>query len=240
MSVIGRRQFIVQGAAAVAALTTRGPVQAGSTEVDLGLVLAVDMSRSISEDEHRIPVDGYAEAFRTKEVVDTIKCGPIGVIAVTLVEWAKTNRTFQMVDWTVISDAVSAGQFASLIEAIPYTPENGTSIGGAITYAHQLLDRAPLQPLRRVIDISGDGTSDDGRLLASARSLAVGAGITINGLPICVDGHLEVARYYRDSVIGGPGAFVVIATGFDDFSQSVQRKLVLEIAGTNSSEAVYA
>ena len=199
MPALGRRQFIIQGAAAVAALTTRSPVQAASTEVDLGLVLAVDMSRSISEDEHRIQVDGYAEAFR-KWLPSSTRWPPVAIalIAVTLVEWAKTNRTFQMVDWTVISDAVSAGQFASLVEAIPYTPENGTSIGGAITYAHQLLDRAPIQPLRRVIDISGDGTSDEGPLLASARSLAVGAGITINGLPICVDGHLEVARYYRD------------------------------------------
>src|SRR5436190_22516640 len=114
------------------------------------------------------------------------------------------------IGWTLIRDGTSAGAFASMIETIPYLPESGTSLGSATC----LLNRMAYRPLRRVIDISGDGRSLEPGLLAAARDIAVAGGITINGLPICTDGKMAIADYYAAKVIGGPGAFLVVAESF--------------------------
>jgi len=119
---------------------------------------------------------------------------------------------------------------------IPYTPESGTSIGGAIRSATHLLDHIAYRPLRRVIDVSGDGTSLEPGLLAVARDIAVAGGITINGLPICEDGKTAVADYYAAKVIGGLGAFLVVADAFRSFPIAIRRKLALEIAGETGDE----
>jgi Protein of unknown function (DUF1194) len=230
MSSIQRRQFIIHGTAAAAAMTLRlRAARAEPTEVDLALVLAIDISRSISKDEHRLQLDGYAAAFRSADVIDAIGDG---VIAVTLLQWAKKPPPMQAIGWTLIRDGASASRFASLIEAIPYTPENGTSIGGALGSAMHLLDQVAQRPLRRVIDVSGDGKSVDPDLLAVERDIAIARGITINGLPICEDGKTDVAEYYAAKVIGGPGAFLVVAKGFRSFSAAIRRKLTIEIAGS--------
>lgn len=232
MPIISRRQFIVEGAAVVAAVTAlHAPALGETMEVDLALVLAVDISKSVSRDEHRIQLDGYAAAFRDADVVAAITGGACGIIAVTLLEWAHTSQVLQAVDWTLIRDADSAGAFAEKVQAIPYRPGEETSIGGAISYATDLLDRVPCRPLRRVIDVSGDGTSMDTRLLAAARKRSIEAGITINGLPISQDGKRAIVDYYNKRVIGGPRAFLIVADGFASFPQAVRRKLVLEIAG---------
>jgi len=184
MSTISRRQLIVQGSAAIAAtaLWLRA-ARSEPVEVDLALVLAVDVSRSISADEHRIQCQGYAAAFRGADVISAIASGAEAAIAVTLLEWANTSFGVQAVGWTIIRDADSTEGFAAAVETIPYRPEKGTSIGGAIIAGTRLLSRMPYLTSRRVIDVSGDGESLDPELLMAARQSAITKGITINGLP---------------------------------------------------------
>jgi hypothetical protein len=238
MTGILRRRLLIQGGAAIAAMALPriAAAPAEPADVDLALVLAVDISRSVSKDEHRLQLDGYAAAFRSADVIDAIGRGAGGVIAVTLLQWANRPLPIQTIGWTLIRDRASAGAFASIIEAIPYTPESGTSIGGAIRSATHLLDHIAYSPLRRVIDVSGDGTSLEPGLLAAARDIAVAGGITINGLPICEDGKPAVADYYAAKVIGGAGAFLVVADAFRSFPTAIRRKLALEIAGETGNE----
>jgi hypothetical protein len=240
MTSISRRRLIAQGSAALAApvLSPMPGTQAESMEVDLALVLAVDISRSVSKDEHRLQLEGYAAAFRSAEVIDAVSRGAVGAIAVSLLQWANKAMTIQTIGWTLIGDRASASDLAARIEAIPYTPQAGTSIGGALTAATALLQHTPYRPLRRVIDVSGDGTSIDPDLLNSARAAALAAGVTINGLPICDDGKRIVADYYAERVIGGPGAFLIVADGFHSFSSAIRRKLSLEIAGNAPRRSV--
>jgi hypothetical protein len=203
---------------------------AGPPRVDLALVLAIDVSKSISAEEHRLQVDGYAEAFRDRAVLGAIADGANGAIVVTVLEWANTRSPLQAIGWTLVKDRASAESLAAAIEVLPYRGLKGTSIGSAIDFSHRLLDVAPCIPTRRVIDISGDGKSMHAVRLASARASAIGEEVTINGLPIGgTDAGL--ADYYGKAVIGGAGAFLVVAEGFADFDSAVLRKLVLEIAG---------
>lgn len=237
----GRRYVI--GAIAVLGATLNatiglGGAQAASREVDLALVLAIDISASVSADEHRLQLEGYARAFRSAAILDAIAAGGNASIAVTVLEWANTRAPMQSVSWTLIGDAKTAEAFAAMIEALPYHPVRGTSIGSAIAFAHQLLDEVPYSPLRRVVDISGDGKSMQEPRLASARLAALDAGITINGLPISDNRDSDLADYYSHWVIGGPGAFLVLADGFTSFDQAIHQKLVLEIADTTLGVAV--
>lgn len=239
MTTISRRQMIVQGGAAVAAVALRvHPARAGQTEVDLALVLAVDISRSISADEYRLQLEGYAAAFGSRDVVNAIASGANGAIAVALLEWSKSWIAIEAIGWTLIRDPASAHGLATTIAAIPYRPQSGTSIGAAISSATDLLERVPYRPIRRVIDVSGDGESAYPDLLATARSLAIHKGITINGLPLCDGGNTRIADYYARHVIGGPGAFLVAAQGFRDLADAVRRKLVLEIAGEKTEDGL--
>ena len=199
--------------------------------VDLALVLAIDVSRSITTDGHRLQLGGYAAAFRSRAVLDAISAGADGSIAVTVLEWANTPEPLQTIGWIQISDAASADAFAAALEALPYRPLKGTSIGSAVDFSHRLLDSAPFISARRVIDISGDGESMDPARLARARAAAIGDGVTINGLPIRTSSEPTLPKYYGDAVIGGPSAFLVIAEGFTNFDEAILRKLVIEIAG---------
>jgi hypothetical protein len=205
--------------------------------VDLALVLAIDVSKSVSAEEHRLQIDGYAGAFRDRAVLEAIVDGGNGAIAVTVLEWANTRSPLQVVGWTLIRDRASAESLAAAMEELPYRGLKGTSIGSAIDFSHHLLDVAPCIPARRVIDISGDGRSMHAVRLASARASAIGEKVTINGLPI---GGTDtgLADYYGTEVIGGPGAFLVVAQGFDDFDSAVLKKLVLEIAGKEPASTI--
>lgn len=236
---IARRQLILQGSAALASMAVPCIPLASTerAEVDLALVLAVDISRSISWDEHRIQLDGYAAAFWSDELVDTITRGPNGAVAVTLLQWAGSAVGIQRIGWTLIRDRSSAEKFAGMTAAIPYEPEWSTSIGGAIRSAMRLFAELPYRPLRRVIDVSGDGISIEAGLLAAERALAVAAAITINGLPICTNGKRVVADFYASEVIGGPGAFLVVAKDFASFPGAIRRKLTLEIASKSPPAA---
>jgi hypothetical protein len=205
--------------------------QRGLPHVDLALVLAIDVSKSITVDEHRLQLGGYAMAFRSRAVLDAISGGANGSIAVTVLEWANTPAPFQVVGWTLISDAASTEALAAALEALPYRPLKGTSIGSAVDVSHRLFDSAPCISARRVIDISGDGESMDPARLVQARAAAVRDGVTINGLPIRSSTEPTLPKYYAEAVIGGPGAFLVVAEGFTNFDQAILKKLVIEIAG---------
>jgi hypothetical protein len=207
-----------------------GDALAEPARLDLALVLAIDISKSISAEEHRLQRDGYASAFRDAHVLAAIADGAHGAIAVTVLEWANTRAPLQPIGWMVVSDPASAEALATAIEVLPYRPMKGTSIGSAIDFGHRLLDAAPCVATRRVIDISGDGKSMHAARLLTARAAAISDRVTINGLPI-EGANLDLGRYYGDNVIGGPGSFLVVAENFASFDRAILAKLVLEIAG---------
>lgn len=215
------------------------PVAAQPQPVDLELVLAVDISGSIDEEESRLQRSGYISALTDSRVIDAIQSGPNGRIAVTYMEWASDDYQKVVIGWTVISDAESARAFTGALAAAPRVNGLWTSISAAIDFAVRQFAPDRFTSPRQVIDISGDGTNNNGRAVYTARDEAVVMGITINGLPILsVDDDPFAVRlfksldaYYTDHVIGGPGAFMIPARGFDDFASAVLTKLMREIAG---------
>lgn len=216
----------------LAAVMASAPARAA--DVDTALVLAVDISSSVNEERYRLQMLGYAEAFRDPAVVASIGQGPNGAIAVTLVQWSDYGEYRQTIGWTVVHDAGTAHRFASAIAETGRPPGGSTSISGAIDASAQLLResgyRAPW-----VIDISADGLNNNGRPVADARDAAVAAGITINGLPILSE-HPHLDTYFRDQVIGGPGAFAMVAESFQSFSRAIRQKLIVEIARADPAE----
>lgn len=218
------------GWAALVATAAAQPAPRGRDKVDLQLVLAVDASGSVNDERFALQQKGYAEAFRHKQVLQAIRSGHHGAIAVIMVQWTGPRLQRIAAPWTRISDGASAEDFAAVIEQAPRMLfGGGTSISGAIDFAAGLFATSPFAGDRHVIDISGDGINNRGRPTVFARDEAVAAGIVINGLPIlALEPGLD--SYYRQSVIGGPGAFVVVAESYDTFGEAIRRKLVLEIA----------
>jgi hypothetical protein len=201
--------------------------------VSVGLVLAVDVSGSVSQDRFELQREGYATAFRSPAVLQAIQSTSTGSIAVAMVQWTGPGLHVVAVDWTLIDDPASAEGFAAAIERAPRALYGGgTSISGAIDYAREMLARAPYQGQRLVIDVSGDGANNRGRPVEDARDEAVQAGVIINGLPILtLEPELDV--YYRQDVIGGPGAFVIAVKRYEEFAAAMRNKLITEIAGMN-------
>jgi hypothetical protein len=197
---------------------------------DILLVLAVDASGSVNQTRFELQRRGYADAFRSQQVLSAIEGGSTRSIAVTMVQWTGPAMQVQVVPWMLVKDAGSAQALADAIERAPRQLfGGGTSISGAIDHAMLILPNAPYLGLKRVIDISGDGSNNRGRDVREARDEAVKAGVVINGLPI-VSLEFDLDKYYFNNVIGGPGAFIVPADSYDNFAQAVLRKLVLEIA----------
>jgi hypothetical protein len=211
--------------------------QAQGVEVDVELVLAVDVSRSISPEELMIQRLGYAEALTSPEVLAAIGDGLLGRIAITYIEWAGARAQRTVIDWTVIETSAEAQRFADEILGNTLGTMRRTSISGALEYAAGSFEGNGFDGLRRVIDISGDGPNNDGPPVTEVRDAVVARGITINGLPLMTNtggGFQELPDldiYFRDCVIGGPMAFVIPVTGWDQFADAVRRKLVLELAG---------
>ncbi|HEY9343761.1 MAG TPA: DUF1194 domain-containing protein [Inquilinus sp.] len=203
------------------------------TAVDLELVLAVDVSGSIDAEEAALQRRGYLDALTSRKVIRAIEVGPLGRIALAYVEWGDREHQRVVVGWRLISGRASALAVADEIAGAGRQVWLNTSISGAIDFSVRLFDRSGFESPRRIIDISGDGYSNDGREAPAARDDAIAAGVTINGLPILDDlivpGGLD--RYYAEEVIGGPGAFQVVANDFADFGRAIQTKLALEVAG---------
>jgi hypothetical protein len=212
------------------------------TEVDLALVLAVDVSRSMDVDEQRLQRDGFVEAFRSDAVHEAIRKGAIGRIAVTYVEWSGPEQQSVVVPWTLVDGPDRAIGFSNRLASTPIGLIFSTSISGAIDFSVRLFARSEVDALRRVIDISGDGPNNTGRTVTIARDDAVAKGITINGLPFMLkrpSGRGEIENldlYYRDCVIGGPGAFIVPVRERHQFADAIRTKLMREIAGVIEPE----
>jgi Protein of unknown function (DUF1194) len=232
------RTFLVVGLIAIAGWT---PSRAAE-RVDLLLVLTADVSGSMDESKFDLQRSGYAAAFSNPRVIEAVRSGPSGRIAVAFVEWSGILQQKIVLDWTVISNDETARQFGDhILEAPRAFDRNGTSISAGIDFAMAQLDRAPYDTRLRVIDVSGDGDNNSGRDVTAARDEAIAKGVTINGLVILTETptpwnsrHTNppggLANYYRNDVIGGPGAFVMVAENSDSFGVVLVKKLIAEIA----------
>ena len=210
-------------------------------QVDLLLVLAADVSRSVDSEKFQLQREGYAAAVSDPHVLEAIRSGRTGRIGLTFVEWSGIGSQRVVIDWTTISDAESAKGFGDRLLEAPRSFADRTSISGAIDFAMTRLSHAPFESARRTIDVSGDGTNNAGRDVGSARDAALADGVTINGLVILSEtplvwnpdhtnppGGLE--NYYRNNVVGGPGAFVLAAQDFGTFGQAIIKKMIAEVA----------
>lgn len=223
--------------AAVLCTAVLSPARAQDTAVDLELILAVDVSRSMDIDEQKLQRDGYVAALTHPDVIAAITEGHHGRIALSYVEWAGPETQYKVVDWRLIDGPAAAGAFAAELTQAPIQRLRGTSISSGLVFVAPEFDNNGYQAARRVIDVSGDGPNNMGIPVVLAREAVVGAGITINGLPIMIKrmgGLFSIENldvYYEDCVIGGFGAFLVVVRSADQFAEAIRRKLVLEIAG---------
>ncbi len=226
--------------AACTLIALGGPAQA-ATPVDLLLALVSDVSRSIDNSEFSLEKRGYEAAFNSPDVIAAVKAGSVGAIAVTYIEFASSYEVRTVLDWTVIRDEASATDFVDRLRTAPRSFWGRTAIGSGIDQALRAMSEAPFDAPRRVIDVCGDGTNNNGPDVAAVRGQAVEAGVTVNGLAIINEhpvswtfAHVQppggLANYYRDNVIGGPGSFVLEVHDFRTFGTAMTRKLVNEIA----------
>lgn len=238
-----RRGFLGAAVAATALAHGLRPARALDA-VDVLLVLAVDVSRSVDDSEARLQREGYCEALLDERVIETIEGGMLGAIGVAYVEWSGAEYQRLVMPWTHIASHADAEGFVSELQRHPPRSVGWTSISAAIDYSCRLIADAPWDGMRKVIDISGDGVNNSGRPVEQARDDAVEQGVIINGLPVLEDRPVPMAKplddYFRESVVGGPGAFVVAAEDFSSFAGAVRRKLIMEIAGPTRAHGIIA
>jgi hypothetical protein len=231
--------------AAVAAF----PAAAVAAEkVDLLLVLAADVSRSVDSGKFQLQRDGYAAAICDPRVLEAINSGRNGRIGVSFVEWSGSGSQRVLIDWTGIGNAEGAKGFGDRLLEAPRSFADRTSISGAIDFSMGQLAKAPFESERRTIDVSGDGTNNAGRDVTLARDEALAQGVTINGLVILSETPLAwnpdhtnpqggLDNYYRTHVVGGTGAFVIVAENFASFGHAIIKKLIAEIAQSRPAKA---
>ncbi|GLQ06121.1 DUF1194 domain-containing protein [Sneathiella chinensis] len=211
------------------ALAGEGAPAHARQDVDMELVLAVDCSYSVDATEFRLQREGLAHALRQPDVARLIGEGAVGAIAVSVIQWSKQDVQIMAIPWERLSTAGEVRALADRIEVMPrLASDGGTSLAGAIRFSLAAFRSSGFQSFRKVIDISSDGRDNSGLSPDEARDLAVAAGVTINGLTI-LNEVPTLDHYFRDHVIGGPGAFVEVASSYDDFDDAVQRKLIREI-----------
>lgn len=228
-------------AALIAAVLSIAPRAARAETVDLVLVLAADVSRSVDEDEFDLQRKGYAAAFTDPRVLAAIHSGTHHAIAVMLIEWSGAESQRVIAGWTVIRDEESGSVFAGMVRAAPRSFAGFTSISAALDFSMKQFADSGVTTDRRIIDVSGDGTNNGGPPVTDARDAAVAAGVTINGLAIInphpnpgFSAHTQppggIGAYYRQNVAGGPGNFVLVIKDFSSFADAIVQKLVAEIA----------
>lgn len=231
------RRSLILGALAAPVILRSGRALA-TQPVDVELVLAVDVSRSVDAVEQELQFKGYEAAFRDPRLIEGIGGGPVGAIACTLFTWSGWNQQEVLVPWARLDGPAACLRFADALAAAPRKTHLYTSISGAMDFAATLFGQG-YEGTRRVVDISGDGVNNSGRPVAEAREEALNKGIVLNGLAVMdrtplpaglAAGLPPLDDYYRDEVIGGPGAFLVVAEGFEAFEQAVRRKIIREIA----------
>ncbi len=232
-----RRSALMGSLAAMATGTARA-----QTPVDLQLVLAVDVSRSIDEVEAELQRRGYIEALTSDRIVDAVLSGEHRRIAVCYTEWAGAHYQVVVIDWTLIDSPAAAHRFAEKLAEAPRLSQSWTAVGAALIHAGQRFDNSGFASRRRVIDVSGDGRTNDGPPAEIIRDRLVGQGIVINGLPVMMNRtnfgrppDLTLDKYYEENVIGGPGSFMVVADDFAQFGRAVRTKLVREISESGAA-----
>lgn len=225
-------------ALAAALMALAGATASPAAEpVDVELVLAVDVSLSMSPAELEIQRDGYAAALTDKAVLDAIASGAYGRIAITYFEWAGTTSHQLVVPWTTIASREDAERVVARFTAYPPASARRTSISSALEFGSDLLAESPFKSAKRVIDISGDGPNNQGAPVTEVRDHLVEQGVVINGLPLMTNGGYtssydvaDLDAYYSNCVIGGPGAFMIPVNAWEQFPEAIRRKLVLELA----------
>tara|TARA_E500000318_G_scaffold62914_1_gene58245 strand:+ start:272 stop:1132 length:861 start_codon:yes stop_codon:yes gene_type:complete len=246
------REFAFGALLAVALIpgtsSAQTPPSAPPQLVDLKLLLAVDVSGSIDFWEADLQRDGYVKALKDETVINTILSGQTGRIALGYVEWAGGDHQRVLLDWTLIDSHEAAHAAADRIKERPHMAGRRTSIGNMLNYATNWFRDTRFFAERQVIDISGDGPNNTGVKVDKARDLAIASGITINALPILNERPspygfpklVDLDVYYEECVIGGSGAFVIVAKGIRSFAAAVRRKMILEVAGLTPEKPVRA
>jgi hypothetical protein len=235
----GFARFLLTLAALAASFSAAPRVRAEG--VDLLLVLAADVSRSVDHQKFILQREGYAAAISNPQVLDAIRSGPHGKIALNFLEWSGYGAQKVVIDWTAIDGPAAARRVGDQLVEAPRSFADRTSISGGIDFSVEQLKRSPFKSTRQTIDVSGDGTNNAGRDVRLSRDEAVKQGIVINGLVILSErqvpwnpehtnppGGLE--KYFKDNVVGGPGSFVVVADGFESFGRAIIKKMIAEIA----------
>ena len=246
-----RRIAIVAAALAFLAAGFGASGVARAEKVDLLLILAADVSRSIDDQEFNLQRKGYAAALTDPRVLRAIVGGPTDAIAVSFIEWSGASDQNVVVDWTVIRDEEAAGGVAATILSAPRSFLGRTSISAAIDYAMERFPLASVASDKRVIDVSGDGTNNSGRNVTEARDQAMEQGVTINGLAIINTQanpgyafHTQppggLPKYYQENVVGGAGSFLLVIENFESFADAMTRKLITEIAAASSGKQTAA
>jgi hypothetical protein len=227
--------------ALVASLLVLGGAARAAEQVDLLLVLASDVSRSVDSRKFQLQREGYAAALSNPRVIDAIRSGPHGRIAICFVEWSGATSLKLVIDWTLVSDAASARKIGDQMLELPRSFADRTSISAGLEFSMAQLERSPFQATRRTIDVAGDGTNNSGRDINSVRDEVLAKGVTINGLVILSETPLPwnpehtnppggLDEYYRRNVTGGAGSFVMVAENHNSFGQAIVKKMIAEIA----------
>lgn len=207
--------------------------------VDTAIVLAADVSASMSMEHLKLQRAAYAAALEDQAFMGAVRSGPHGRIALTFFEFSGMGDQRLIVPWIVIATPADAARAAAAMRAAPTAMGGSTAVGAAVNYAINLLLDFPGEMGRAVIDVSGDGPTNDGPSSSAARDRAVALGVIINGLPIANPTEPDTVRHYQEQVIGGPGAFLIEARGISDFAGALRQKLVLEL-GWGPSRTAYA
>jgi hypothetical protein len=232
-------RWVLAAAAMAAFLAHAAPVRAET--VDVALIFAADVSRSIDDDEFKLQRQGYAAAVTSPRVLKAIAAGAHGAVAICFVEWSGPEEQEVVADWTVVRDGESAASFAATLLHAPRSFVGRTSISAALDFSRGYFAKSGVTAERRVIDVSGDGTNNSGRPVLDARAEAIAAGITINGLAIINEhpnpgyfAHTQppegLPAYYQQNVVGGTGGFLLVVKDFKSFGDAITEKLVSEIA----------
>lgn len=233
-----RGSLLRAGAALVLALCLvpePGDRSRASVPVDLTLVLAIDCSYSVDTREFALQIEGMAQAFRDPEVIKAIADGPLGRIAVSVVQWSDSSHQAIAVPWTVVIGQDDAYGLAQRLSALPrLLADGGTSITAMIRFGARLLESSPVLGQRQVIDIAADGRNNNGGYPKAVRDDVAERGITINGLAI-LNEVPTLDRYFEQNVIVGPGSFVIVANDYAAYATAIKRKLLREIIGPTLS-----
>jgi hypothetical protein len=234
-------------AAALLAASLGVVAQARAETVDVALVFAADVSRSVDDDEFKLQRQGYAAAITNPRVLQAIAAGQHGAVAICFVEFSGPDEQQVVAKWTVVRDGETAASFAATLLNAPRSFVGRTSISAALDFARAYFAKSDVKGERRVIDVSGDGNNNSGRPVLDARADALAAGITINGLAIINEhpnpGYLAhtqppggLPKYYRENVTGGPGSFLLVVKDFKSFGDAITEKLRSEIAAAPPAE----